>query len=173
MKCYLFAGLMYDCELFASCDSVSKENFNIHFNNIVRYVYSLRRYDHVSCFSLKLYGVSLDNLLCIRVLLSLYKIIYSEFPGYFSDKIRFVRTLKGKIIMILLYHYHVSEWHFFIHAVRLWNCFAHSGQLNIVLVSHLLYSLEKFDLQMLFMNTTFLLIFKCKIKSCCTGIENK
>ena len=44
------------------------------FNNIPRYVYNLRRYDHI------LYGVTFDNLLNIRVLLfshrSVYRLIY-------------------------------------------------------------------------------------------------
>ena len=61
-KCYLLPGLMYGRELFASYDSVSKEKLNVIFNNIVRYVYGLWRYDHVFRFSLKLYGVSFDNL---------------------------------------------------------------------------------------------------------------
>ena len=35
-KCYLLPGSMCGCELFASCNSVSKEKFNVLFNNIVR-----------------------------------------------------------------------------------------------------------------------------------------
>ena len=34
-KCCLLPALMYACELFASCDSVNKENLNVLFNNIV------------------------------------------------------------------------------------------------------------------------------------------
>ena len=94
-KCHLLLGLVYGCELFASCDSVSTEKLNILFNNIVRYVYGLRRYDYVSRFSLKLYGILFDNLLSIRVLLLLHKIIYSESPWYLSDKIRYASSFRS------------------------------------------------------------------------------
>ena len=94
-----------------SCDFVSKK-LNILFNNIVRYVYGLRRYGHVARFTLKLYCVSFDNLLSIRVLLLLHKIIYSVSSGYLSDKIRFARSLRGKRIVIPLHRHHVREWHF-------------------------------------------------------------
>ena len=117
---------MYGCELFASCE----EKLNVIFKSILRYVYSLRRYDHVSCHFLMLYGISFDNLLSIRVLLFLLKIIYLESSRYLSDKIRFAKSLRGKGIIIPLHRYHASEWHFFIHSARLWNCLPHSQQLN-------------------------------------------
>ena len=47
-KHYLLPGLRYGCELFAYCDSVSNEKLNVLLNNIVRFVYGLRRYDHVT-----------------------------------------------------------------------------------------------------------------------------
>ena len=96
----------------------------------MRYVYGLRRYDHVSCFSLKLYGVSCNILFGIRILLLQHKIIQSVSPRYLSYKIRFAKSLRGKKIIISLRRYLVSEWHFFIHAARLWNCLKHSQQLN-------------------------------------------
>ena len=42
-KCYLLHGLVYGCEHLTSCNSVSKKKLNVLSNNIVRYVYGLRR----------------------------------------------------------------------------------------------------------------------------------
>lgn len=129
-KSYLLPGLTYGCELFANCDSTSKRKLNVIYNNIVRYVYGLGRYAHLSQYCSRLYGVTFDSLLNIRVLLLLHKIIYSETPRYLSDTLQFARSLRGRKIIIPLHRLHVSEWHFFIHAARLWNCLPPTQQTN-------------------------------------------
>ena len=46
-KTYLIPYFLYGCELFGNCDSSSKRKLNVIFNNIARYVYNLRRHDHI------------------------------------------------------------------------------------------------------------------------------
>lgn len=129
-KSYLIPGLIYGCELFANCDSASKRKLNVLYNNIIRYVYGLRKYDHVSNFSSNLYGVSFDNFLKIRVLIYLHKIIYTQNPQYLFEKIRFARSQRGKKIIIPLHRCLVSEWHFYLYSSRLWNSLPQTQQLN-------------------------------------------
>lgn len=129
-KTYLIPCLLYGCELFASCDCISKLKLNVLYNNILRYVYGLRRYDHVSSFSTRLYGVSFDNLLKIRVLIFFHKIIYTQTPRYLYERIRFARSLRGRRIIIPRHRYLFSEWQFFLHASRLWNSLPQSQQVN-------------------------------------------
>ena len=64
---------MYGCELFGNCDSSSKRKLNVLFNNIARYVYNLRIYDHISMAAMCLYGTTFGNILNIRVLLFLHR----------------------------------------------------------------------------------------------------
>lgn len=120
-KSYIIPGLIYGCELFANCDNASKRRLNVIFNNIVRYVYGLRRFDSISSFSKKIYGVSFDCLLKIRVLLFLHKVIYEEKPEYLFNKIRFARSSRGKKIILPRHSLLVSEWQFYLNATRLWN----------------------------------------------------
>lgn len=128
-KSYLIPGLIYGCELFANCDSGSKRKLNSLYNNIVRYIYGLRRYDSVSNFSKSLYGITFENLLSSRALIFLHKIIYTRNPPYLYEKLSFTRSNRGKKLVPLLHRTLVSEWQFFINAVRLWNSLPHNIQL--------------------------------------------
>lgn len=127
-KTYLIPTLLYGCELFASCDSASFRKLISTFNAILRYVYNLRKYDHISVYSKKLYGVSLNDLLKIRVLSLLHKTIYTKTPSYLHDKLVFARSSRKKDIIPLRFKSLMSEWQFFINAIRLWNSLPSSFQ---------------------------------------------
>ena len=85
-KTYLILCLLYESVLFDNFDSSSKCKLNIPFNNIARYVYNLERYGHISVAAACLYGVTFDNLLNIRVLLFLHRIINKRIPIYLFDR---------------------------------------------------------------------------------------
>lgn len=134
-KTYLIPALIFGCELFANCDSLSRHRLNVVYNNIVRYVYGLKRFDHISSFSNKIYGVSFDNMLKIRVLLFIQKLIYTKTPMYLFDKLRFARSLRGRKLILPRHHTLTSEWQFYLNAIRLWNQLPPSLQL-IANVTH-------------------------------------
>lgn len=127
-KTYLMPVLMYGCELFASCDALSKRKLNATFNNIIRYVYELRKYDHVSSFSHRLYGNSLEDLMKTRVLSFLHKIINTQQPWHLFNRITFARSRRGKKINSFNYNSLISTWQFFIYSVRLWNMLPNNTQ---------------------------------------------
>lgn len=120
-KTYLIPTLMYGCELFASCDSASKKKLNVTFNNIARYVFGLTRFSRISRFAKQLYNISFDNLLKCRCLIFLHKTIYTKQPGYLFNRIIFSRSNRGKKINSNRYRSQISERHFFINSIQLWN----------------------------------------------------
>lgn len=136
VKTYLMPTLLYGCELFASCDSLSKNKLNVLFNNIVRYVYALRRYDpsssttiSISPFSTQIYGIPFGDMLKSRVLCFLHKIIYTQEPDHLFNRLRFSRSNRGKMINTIQHRSLMSEWQFYVYAVRLWNSLPHKTQL--------------------------------------------
>ena len=108
-KAYLIQGHLYGCELFCNCDSNSKRKLNVLFNNIVRYIFGLKRRDRISSFSKTLYGVSFENFLNIRFLMFLHKIIYTSKPNYMFNMLQFARSRRGKKLIIPTRRYLVSE----------------------------------------------------------------
>lgn len=129
-KTYLVPGLIYGCELFSKCDSESQRKLNVLYNNIVRYVYGLRRFDHISAYASSLFGVSFESLLKIKTLTLMHKIIYTGKPQYLYSQIRLARSPRGKRLIIPKHRCLVSEWQFHVKAARLWNTLPHSLQLN-------------------------------------------
>lgn len=120
-KSYIMPGILYGCELFANCDSSSKRKLNVIFNNVIRYIYNLKRYDSVQQFSKSLYGISFDNLLKTKTLIFLHKIISKHIPLYLFRKVNFTRSNRARNIIPLTHRNHFSERHFFINSIRLWN----------------------------------------------------
>lgn len=129
-KTYLIPGLTYGCELFSKCDSESQRKLNVLYNNIIRYVHGLRRFDHISSFSNSLYGVSFESCLKIKTLTLLHKIVYTAKPQYLFNQIRLGRSPRGKCLIIPKHKCLVSEWQFHINAARLWNSLPHTIQLT-------------------------------------------
>lgn len=120
-KTYLVPTLIYGCELFAFCNSDSKRKLNVTYNNIARYVFGLKRFDRVSDYSKKIFGLSFDNLLICRSLIFLHKIIYTCTPSYLYDKLSFMRSNRGKRLVQIRHNSHLSEQHFFVNTIRIWN----------------------------------------------------
>lgn len=126
----MIPSLTYGCELFCNTDSASRKKLGVLYNNIVRYVYGLRKRDHISMYSKNLFGVSFESLLKIRVLIFLHKLIYTEKPKYLHDKICFSQSVRGKRIILPRFRSLISEWQFYINAIRLWNALPHNQQSN-------------------------------------------
>lgn len=127
-KTYVLPTLLYGCELFASTDSASFAKLNGAYNAVARYVYGLRKYDHISTFSKKLYGVTFPNLLKIRSLIFLHKIVYTREPQYLYKSIRFTRSNRSNDIIPVRHKSLMSDWQFFVSSIRLWNLLPSSIQ---------------------------------------------
>lgn len=142
-KTYLMPNLIYGCELFASCDSESIRKLNVAYNAIVRYVFGLKKYDHISSFVNKLYGVSFVSLLNIRTLILLHKIIYTNEPSYLFNRIIFAKSTRSKIIIPVRRKSLMSDWQFYVHSIGLWNrlpssirLISNAGQFRDALFNH-------------------------------------
>lgn len=120
-KTYLVPKLLYACEIFSSCTSDMFRKLNATFNNITRYIFGLKRRDHVSNYAKSIYGVTFENLLGIRQLISLHRIIYHAKPSYLYNYLRFARSSRGCQLIQIRHEKSLSEKFFFISAIRLWN----------------------------------------------------
>lgn len=120
-KTFILPTLLYGCEIFSNCDSTADRRLTLVFNNIVRYVYGLKKYDHVSSLAINIYGVSFDKYLEYRSLLTLHKVIVTKEPNYLYMKLNFSQSLRNNMITPILYKRLISTRQFLINAIRLWN----------------------------------------------------
>jgi len=120
-KSYLIPTLLYGCEIFANCDSVSENMLNVAYNNIARYVFGAGRYESISSRAYTINNVTFKNLLKIRTLLLLHKIIFLKEPSYLYERLRFSNSRRNNALIQLRHSCLLSERQFFIFGIRLWN----------------------------------------------------
>ena len=58
-KTYLVPTLLYGCEIFVNPDCSSFHNMEKLFNNIARYIFKKRKYDHISQYTKLIFGMTL------------------------------------------------------------------------------------------------------------------
>jgi len=121
VKSYIVPFLLYNCELYVNMDCLTKHKLKVCFNNILRYVFGLKRFESTSYFATQLFNMNLDKLLDYRSLLFLHKIIYSGQPDYLCDHIHLTQSHRTMQIRPILFQSLVSERHFFVNTIRLWN----------------------------------------------------
>lgn len=127
-KTYLIPRLLYGCEIFAACDSVRRRKLNVLYNNIARYVFTLKRSDRVSMFANKIFQVSFDNLVNSRALITLHRTITTHEPEYLFKRLLFLRSNRGINLVQPRHTCLTSERQFFVHTIRLWNSLPHHIQ---------------------------------------------
>lgn len=120
-KTYLLPILLYGCEIFANCDITFKNKLNVMFNNIARYVFGLKRRDHVSNFSKQIYGITFNKYLEFKTLLFLHKIIFTKEPIYLHNILKFTRSNRINNLIQLRHTSLNSERQFFVFSIYLWN----------------------------------------------------
>ena len=122
-KTYLIPVLTYSSQLFSSCDYNSKRKLNTAYNAIIRYIYiyGLKRYDHISTYTKKLYGVLFDDYLKIKCLVFLHKLITTKEPNYLYTRLLFSRSTRGRNLIQFRHRSLISEWQYYIYSIRLWN----------------------------------------------------
>ena len=113
-KAYLLPTLLYCSEIFANCDSEMKRKLNVVYNDISRYVYNIKRFEHISEHSKKICDMSFQNLLNKKCLIMLHKIIYKKTPKYLYNKIVFLNSRRVFQIKLIKSKLNISEKQFFI-----------------------------------------------------------
>lgn len=111
----------YACEIFCCSSAFIRRKLNVAFNNITRYVYGLRRFDHVSEYTKNILGCTLDKYLEYCTIKYLHKIITSKQPPYLFEKLKISRSTRSLSLIQPRVSYQNSERQFFVHAIRLWN----------------------------------------------------
>lgn len=92
------------------------------FNSMVRFVYNLRKYDHISHVSKNLLGLPLREYLQYRRLLFLHGTIQLKKPRYLYEELKFFKSTRlGTCLILPTFEYKQYENSFFVHDAKQWN----------------------------------------------------
>lgn len=120
-KSIIMPILFYGCEIFCSLNYETKRNLTVAFNNVVRYIYNLKRYDHISNFSKNILGCSLHTYIKYCALKTFNNILKTKEPRYLYDKIEFPVSNRSFIIVQPRFTCSTSERQFFVYVIKQWN----------------------------------------------------
>lgn len=121
IKALVLPFFVYGFVIFPCLDSACASKINVAFNDCVRFVYGLRRGDHISPFASNLLGCPLRTYLNVQLLCVLHKIIYGNNPAYLSSFFTFLRSQRRSVILLPKFETLVGERSFSVQAARLWN----------------------------------------------------
>jgi len=90
--------LFYGIKIFGNCDVRDLRTLTVAFNSVVRYVFNLRRFDHVSELTYKILDLNLTSWIDLRILIFFHKIVTSGEPNYLLVQ------LSVMCLTLIMYH---------------------------------------------------------------------
>lgn len=111
----------YGIEVFSGCSSTLINKLKVAFNNVVRFVFSLKRSEHVSSFAQSFLKTSFYDFLNNRCLFFLYKILFFKIPSYLYNRFSFSISSRSSVLIIPAHSSSYMSNSFQIRSARLWN----------------------------------------------------
>lgn len=111
----------YFIVVYPKLDSQCLYTLTIALNNCTRFIYGIRRYDHLSHHRNAILGCSLENYLKIRSCIFLHNIIQHKTPGYLHNKLQWGTSLRCYNLKIPQFNFLNSSRLFFVESSRIWN----------------------------------------------------
>ena len=96
------------------------------FNGIIRFVFELRKFDHILHSAHQLVGLPLDKYMIFRRLIFIFNIIKNKQLEYLYDRLEFSRSRRTCNINVPAYNYYFAAKSFFVSNVCNWNELNHS-----------------------------------------------
>lgn len=113
--------ITYSSVVYGRLDSMSLNKLQLLLNNSARFVFSKKKFDHISNESIQILNYSISNFLSIRNLFFLFKLIQSRQPMYLFEKLQFARSVRTCNLITPRFNYLPSSRMFFVNAIQLWN----------------------------------------------------
>lgn len=117
----LLSQINYGIEVISGTLSGNFKKIERIVNLIVRYVYGLRRSDHISEKVIEFLGCSLRKYVDLRILQSFYKLIISNSPPMLRRQFVFGMSIRSPQLLIPRFTTSIYERSFLIRVARVWN----------------------------------------------------
>lgn len=118
----LVPHILYGLEVISGSSSVAFSKLKRIVNTIVRFVYSVRRWDHISTYVHRFLGCSFENFVKYRNLLLFHRVIKSGVPSPLCSTFVFLRSSRNPQIFIPRIFKLIFERSFLVRIARCWNC---------------------------------------------------
>lgn len=107
--------------VFNSLGSRSSRILQVAFNACLKYIFNLRRYDHVSEHSSKLFGCTLSEYLDLRLLVFMFNLLKYQKPKYLFDKLTLSSSQRTRNVMVIQHRTNSGHNSILGRGIRMWN----------------------------------------------------
>lgn len=121
VKSLLIPFFTYGDIVFTSLCSGDRRKLTVAFNACLRFIFKLRRFDHISMHTDLIFGCSLMRYYDYRVCVTLYKIITTKKPVYLFRKLQYSSSLRTLNLKTAARTLSSMDYAFFIRGALLWN----------------------------------------------------
>lgn len=117
----LMSHINYCLEVISGTTACNLAKVERILNSIVRYVYGLRRFDHISVYVIRFLGMPFKTYVNLRVLQCFYKLITFNSPPLLCSRFAFCRSSRNPQLLIPRFVSVIFERSFVVRVSRLWN----------------------------------------------------
>ncbi len=118
---FIFPIFLYGDVVFYGMSKGCERKIQLLFNPIHRYIFNLRKFDHISDVSNTVLKCNLQTYYNIRVLVQFFKIIHTQSPIYLHEKLVFCHSFRNQNLIIPTNKSHIYNSSFFVKGAALWS----------------------------------------------------
>ena len=122
----LMSHFVYGNVIFSKMDTETERHLKVCYNSCIRFIFNLRRFDHVSRFQSSIFGLSLEKFYDYQLLLFIFKLIKFKEPLYLYEELQFSRSNRTHNLLIPTHGTNYMGNSFVVRGARLWNALPHS-----------------------------------------------
>jgi hypothetical protein len=115
--------------LFLYCDVIFfkgavglRDRLRLAYNSCARYVFGIRRSEHITGYSARILGLPLGRYYSFRICCQMYRIVSTRKPDYLYRELQFCRSARLSNLIVRRHHYAATASSFFVWGRILWNC---------------------------------------------------
>lgn len=120
-KAFLLPKFLYGDIVMYGMTEGNKNKIRRIFNACVRYVFKLRKFDHISPYANRLLNTNFNIYMDLRVCLFLYKLLKSRTPKYLYEMLRVATSSRTLNLVVPFSRKNILNKSFYVHGVVLWN----------------------------------------------------
>jgi len=125
VKSLLVPILLYGGLVYGNLDAACNQKLQLVLNNAARYVFNLRKFDHISIYAKQILNCDVPTFFKVQRIIYLHKLIHTQSPGYLFEKLNFALSPRTSNLILPRANYLSTSRTFFVSAAKLWNSLPH------------------------------------------------
>lgn len=93
-------SILYCLEVYSGCSRQNLRKLQLAFNRVMRYLYSVRKFDHISHCVRSFLGCTFNEFVEVRALIFFYKIYKTRCPLFLFNSFRFCHSIRNRQLLI-------------------------------------------------------------------------